>query len=82
MRPPNGSEIGERNSADSTRRKALDIDLKSSDGTNEHWKVHVNPNTGRVPATPVPEPIPVEPARADPASNESGPVGAWKAVAR
>jgi hypothetical protein len=69
QRLPDGSEIGERCSADSTGKTALDIDLKRPDGTNEHWKVHINPKTGGVPEIPV-----VEPAPAEAAPPESAPV--------
>ena len=73
-RLPDGSEIGERNSADSTGRKALDIDLKEADGTTEHWKVHINPKTGGVPDIPAVEPAPAEPATAEPGTAETAPV--------
>jgi hypothetical protein len=73
-RLPDGSEIGERNSADSTGRKALDIDLKGADGTTEHWKVHINPKTGGVPDIPAVEPAPAEPATAEPGTAEPAPV--------
>jgi hypothetical protein len=73
-RLPDGSEIGERNSADSTGRKALDIDLQGADGTTEHWKVHINPKTGGVPDIPAVEPAPAEPATAEPGTAEPAPV--------
>ena len=73
-RLPDGSEIGERNSADSTGRKVLDIDLKGADGTTEHWKVHINPKTGGVPDIPAVEPAPAEPATAEPGTAEPAPV--------
>jgi hypothetical protein len=73
-RLPDGSEVGERYSADSTRRNALDIDIKGADGTSEHWKVHINPKTGGVPDIPPVEPAPVEAAPAEPAPVESAPV--------
>lgn len=73
-RLPDGSEIGERNSADSTGRKALDIELKKPDGTTEHWKVHINPKTGGVPDVPPVEPVPAEPTTAEPGTAEPAPV--------
>ncbi len=73
-RLPDGNEIGERNSADSTGRKALDIELKKPDGTTEHWKVHINPKTGGVPDVPPVEPVPAEAATAEPGTAEPAPV--------
>jgi hypothetical protein len=73
-RLPDGSAVGERGSAKSTGRNALDIDLKGSDGGNEHWKIHINPKTGGVPDIPTAEPAPVESAPAKPAPAESAPV--------
>jgi hypothetical protein len=64
-RLPDGSEIGERYSADTTGRNALDIDLKGSDGTTQHWKIHINPKTGGVPDIPAGELAPAEPAPAE-----------------
>lgn len=46
-----GSGVGQRFSAGSTKAPALDISLNGTD----HWKVHINPQTGgtpEVPATP------------------------------
>lgn len=57
---PDGSKVGERSAANSTGKSALDIDLQSPDGT-EHWKVHINPQTGGEPNIPAPKPVPVEP---------------------
>jgi hypothetical protein len=68
-RLPDGSEVGERYSADSTGRNALEIDLKNPDGTTQHWKIHINPKTGGVPDIPAVEPAPAE---TEPA--ERGPV--------
>jgi hypothetical protein len=68
-RLPDGSEVGERYSAKSTGRGALEIDLKAPDGTIDHWKVHINPKTGGVPEIPAVE---AGPAEAGPA--ESAPV--------
>ncbi|MGB9252045.1 MAG: hypothetical protein WCC28_20265 [Mycobacterium sp.] len=73
-RLPDGSEVGERYSADSTGKNALEIDLKGSDGTTQHWKIHMNPKTGGVPDIPAVEPAPVEAAPAEPAPTKSGPV--------
>jgi hypothetical protein len=73
-RLPDGSEVGERYSADSTGENALDIDLKGSDGTTQHWKVHVNPKTGGVPDIPAAEPAPAEPAPPRAAPTEPAPV--------
>jgi hypothetical protein len=61
-RLPDGSEVGERYSAQSTGQNSLDIDLKGPDGTAEHWKIHINPKTGGVPDVPAVEPVPTEPA--------------------
>ena len=71
---PDGSEVGERYAAQSTGQNSLDIDLKGPDGTNEHWKIHINPKTGGVPDIPAVEPAPVEVAPAEPAPAESAPV--------
>jgi hypothetical protein len=73
-RLPDGSEIGERNSADSTGRKALDIELKKPDGTTDHWKVHINPKTGGVPEIPATQPAPAEAAPAEVVPAEQAPV--------
>jgi hypothetical protein len=73
-RLPDGSEIGERNSADSTGRKALDIELKKPDGTNEHWKVHINPKTGGVPEIPAAQPAPAKAAPVEVAPAEQAPM--------
>jgi hypothetical protein len=73
-RLPDGSEVGERYSAQSTGQNSLDIDLKGPDGTTEHWKIHINPKTGGVPDVPAVEPAPVEAAPAEPAPVESAPV--------
>jgi hypothetical protein len=72
-RLPDGSEVGERYSADSTRRNALDIDIKGSDGTTQHWKIHVNPKTGGVPDIPAGELAPAEPAPAEVSPPEPSP---------
>ncbi|OBK38182.1 hypothetical protein A5658_26600 [Mycobacterium sp. 1245111.1] len=71
-RLPDGSEVGERVSADSTGKNVLDIDLPKPDGGTEYWKVHINPKTGEVPDIPA-----IGPAEAVPpevASTEAGPV--------
>jgi hypothetical protein len=78
-RLPDGSEVGERYSADSTGKNALEIDLKGSDGTTQHWKIHMNPKTGGVPDIPAVEPAPVEAAPAEPAPTKSGPVEGFEA---
>ena len=58
---PDGSGVGQRASAGSTKAPALDINLNG----NEHWKVHINPKTGGVPEIPAaPRPaIGAEPGR-------------------
>jgi len=73
-RLPDGSEVGERYSAKSTGRNALEVDLKRPDGTTQHWKIHINPKTGGAPEIPAVEPVPVEQAPAEPAPIESAPV--------
>jgi hypothetical protein len=45
---PDGSGVGQRSSAGSTKAPALDINLSR----NDHWKVHINPQTGGVPQVP------------------------------
>ncbi|WP_418002336.1 hypothetical protein ACNO8X_19515 [Mycobacterium sp. PDNC021] len=60
---PDGSKVGERFAANSTGKSALDIDLQSPDGA-EHWKVHINPQTGGEPNIPAPRTAPVEPPKA------------------
>jgi hypothetical protein len=73
---PDGSKVGERNAAKSTGTNSLDIDLQGPDGT-EHWKVHINPETGGVPDLPA-EPPPAEPPPAESAPGEGAgraPVG-------
>ena len=72
-RLPDGSEVGERYAADSTGRGALEIDLKASDGTKQHWKIHINPKTGGVPEFPTAKPAPVESAPVEEAPAESLP---------
>jgi hypothetical protein len=62
---PDGSKVGERNSAKTTGRNSLDIDLKDSDGTTQHWKIHINPETGGTPEIPAVEPAPAEEAPAE-----------------
>jgi hypothetical protein len=58
---PDGSGVGQRSSAGSTKAPALDINLNG----NDHWKVHINPKTGGVPEIPAaPRPaIGAEPGR-------------------
>jgi hypothetical protein len=58
---PDGSGVGQRSSAGSTKAPALDINLNGT----EHWKVHINPQTGGVPDIPAaPRPsIGAEPGR-------------------
>ena len=73
-RLPDGSEVGERYSANSTSQSALDVDLKAPDGTTDHWKIHINPKTGAVPDIPGVEAAPAESAPAEPAPAESAPV--------
>jgi hypothetical protein len=75
---PDGSKVGERYSAGSTGQNALEIDLKGSDGTKQHWKIHINPKTGGVPEIPAVEPAPVEAAPAEPAPAESAPVEGYE----
>jgi hypothetical protein len=74
QRLPDGTEVGERYSADSTGKTALDIDLKGPDGTTQHWKIHINPKTGGVPEIPAIEPAPAEAAPVETAPAESAPV--------
>jgi hypothetical protein len=74
QRLPDGTEVGERYSADSTGKTALDIDLKGPDGTTQHWKIHINPKTGGVPEIPVIESAPAEAAPVETAPAESAPV--------
>ena len=51
---PDGSGVGQRSSAGSTKNPALDINLNG----NDHWKVHINPRTGGVPDIPAaPRPV-------------------------
>jgi hypothetical protein len=45
---PDGSGVGQRSSAGSTKAPALDINLNGGD----HWKVHINPGTGGIPEIP------------------------------
>jgi hypothetical protein len=45
---PDGSGVGQRSSAGSTKAPALDINLNGG----EHWKVHINPRTGGIPEIP------------------------------
>jgi hypothetical protein len=71
---PDGSKVGQRNAADSTGKNSLDIDLNGSDGTTQHWKIHINPKTGGVPDISGIEPGSVEPAPAEPAPAELAPV--------
>ena len=58
---PDGTGVGQRSSAGSTKIPALDINLSGTD----HWKVHINPRTGgfpEIPAAPRPS-IGAEPGR-------------------
>jgi hypothetical protein len=71
---PDGSKVGQRNAAGSTGKNSLDIDLKESDGTTQHWKIHINPKTGGVPDISGIDPASVEPAPAEPAPAERAPV--------
>jgi hypothetical protein len=73
-RLPDGTEVGERVSADSTGKNVLDIDLKDPNGGTEHWKIHINPKTGAVPEIPAVEPAPGEAAPAEPSPAKPGPV--------
>jgi hypothetical protein len=73
-RLPDGSEIGERYSADSTGQKALEVDLKGPDGKAEHWKIHINPDRGGVPEISAVEPVPAEPGPTEIAPAEPAPV--------
>jgi hypothetical protein len=61
MNLPDGSGVGQRYSAGSTKVPALDINLNGTD----HWKVHINPQTGGIPEIPAaPRPsIGAEPGR-------------------
>jgi hypothetical protein len=77
-RLPDGSAVGERNSAKSTGENALDIDLKGPDGWSEYWKIHINPKTGWVPDIPAIDPAPIEAAPAEPAPAESAPLEGFK----
>jgi hypothetical protein len=77
-RLPDGSEIGERYTADSTGKKALEVDIQGPDGKGEHWKIHINPKRGGVPEIPAAgtapaEPVPVREAPAQVAPAESAP---------
>ena len=58
---PDGSGVGQRSSAGSTKAPALDINLNGSD----HWKVHIHPKTGGIPDIPAAPraPIGAEPGR-------------------
>jgi len=67
---PDGSAVGDRKSAKSNGRNALDIDLKTSDPKGEHWKIHINPKTGGVPDIPAAEPTPAESAGSEPGPAE------------
>ena len=80
QRLPDGSEVGERNSAKSTSRSSLDIDLKAPDGTNEHWKIHINPKSGGVPEFPAVEAAPGQAAPAEVAPAETAPVEGFEGV--
>ena len=80
QRLPDGTEVGERYSADSTGKTALDIDLKGPDGTTQHWKIHINPKTGGVPEIPAIEPAPAEAAPVETAPAESAPVEGFEGV--
>jgi hypothetical protein len=71
---PDGSKVGQRNAAGSTGKNSLDIDLKESDGTTQHWKIHINPKTGGVPDISGIDPASVEPAPAERAPAERAPV--------
>ena len=73
-RLPDGSAVGERSSAKSTSRNALDIDLKGSDGGPSTGRSTSNPKTGGVPDIPTAEPAPVESVPAKPAPAESAPI--------
>jgi hypothetical protein len=73
-RLPDGSEVGERYSAESNGRNALEIDLKGPDGTKQHFKIHINPKTGGVPEFPAVKPPPAETAPAEKAPVERAPV--------
>jgi hypothetical protein len=58
---PDGTGVGQRSSAGSTKQPALDINLNGTD----HWKIHINPRTGgipEIPAAPLPS-IGAEPGR-------------------
>ena len=57
---PDGSKVGERFAANSTGQPALDVNLQTPDG-GEHWKVHINPQTGGEPNIPAPKAPPIEP---------------------
>lgn len=56
---PDGSKVGERAAANSTGEPALDVDLQGPNGT-EHWKVHINRESGAEPNIPAPKAPPVE----------------------
>jgi hypothetical protein len=68
-----GSEVGERFSADSTGKNVLDIELKQPNGGTDHWKIHINPQKGGVPEIPAVEPAPAEAAPVEAAPTELTP---------
>jgi hypothetical protein len=69
-RLPDGTKVGDRVVADSTGKNVLDIDFPKPDGGTEHWKIHINPKTGRVPEIPGLEVAPAEAAPGDAAPAE------------
>jgi hypothetical protein len=79
-RLPDGNEVGERYAAKSTGQSALEVDLKAPDGTTEHWKIHINPETGAVPDIPAIQSAPAESAAAEPEPAESAPVDGFEGV--
>lgn len=72
-RLPDGSEVGERVAADSTGKNVLDIDFPKPNGGTDHWKIHINPKTGRVPEIPGLELAPAEAAPGEAAPAEAVP---------
>ncbi len=69
-RLPDGTEVGNRAIADSTGKNVLDIDFPKPGGGTEHWKIHINPKTGRVPEIPGLESTPGESAPGEAAPAE------------
>lgn len=62
---PDGTGVGRRASAGSTKAPVVDINLNGTD----HWKVHINPQTGGVPDIPALRPAVGEESARVPATN-------------